>query len=153
MAYDASPELMDEQLGFLFPALREAAMSRFARIMFEETRQFADALGEDGEIDLPVVMNELTVKIASRCLIGQEVRDQVDAGICRGRITTCKKASTPWDFFSPGFRPQRIGAATGPGDKWPSSSAGSWRNAGVPGPVRTISCRRSCTPVTRTAAL
>ncbi len=80
VAYDASPELMDEQLGFLFPALREAAMSRFARIMFEETTRFADSLGEDGAVDLPVAMNELTVKIASRCLIGQEVRDQVDAG-------------------------------------------------------------------------
>ena len=80
VAYDASPELMDEQLGFLFPALREEAMSRFARIMFEETSRFADALGEDGEVDLPLAMNELTVKIASRCLIGQEVRDQVDTG-------------------------------------------------------------------------
>ena len=80
VAYDASPEIMSEQLGFLFPALREAAMRRFALIMFDETRRFADALGEHGEIDLPHAMNELTVKIASRCLIGQEVRDQVDAG-------------------------------------------------------------------------
>ncbi len=54
VAYDAAPEIMDEQLGFLFPALREAALRRFARIMFEETRQFADTLGEDGEVDLPV---------------------------------------------------------------------------------------------------
>ena len=80
VAYDASPDIMSEQLGFLFPALREAAMRRFALIMFDETRRFADALGEHGEIDLPHAMNELTVKIASRCLIGQEVRDQVDAG-------------------------------------------------------------------------
>ena len=80
VAYDISPELMAEQLGFLLPALREAAMRNFARIMFEETRQFADALGEDGEIDLPHAMNELTVNIASRCLIGEEVRDQLDAG-------------------------------------------------------------------------
>ena len=80
VAYDTSPEIMSEQLGFLFPALREAAMRRFALMMFEETRQFADALGDDGEIDLPHAMNELTVRIASRCLIGQEVRDRVDAG-------------------------------------------------------------------------
>ena len=56
VAYDASPELMDEQLGFLFPALREEAMSRFARIMFEETERFADALGEEGEVDLPLAI-------------------------------------------------------------------------------------------------
>ena len=100
VAYDASPDLMDEQLGFLFPALREAAMNRFARIMFEETRQFADALGEEGEIDLPAAMNELTVKIASRCLIGEEVRDQVDAGFAEAYHDLQKGINT-LGFFLP----------------------------------------------------
>ncbi len=80
VAYDASPEIFDEQLKFLFPALRETHMRRFAEIMFDEVSQFADALGDEGEIDLPHEMNELTVRIASRCLIGQEVRDRVDSG-------------------------------------------------------------------------
>ena len=80
VAYDVAPAVMDEQLGFLYPALREAAMQRFARIMFEETSELAESLGEEGLLDLPAAMNELTVKIASRSLIGQEVRDQVDAG-------------------------------------------------------------------------
>ena len=80
VAYDVSPELMDEQLGFLFPALRESALEKFSRIMFDETESFVEALGEEGEIDLPRAMNDLTVKIASRCLIGQEVRDRVDEG-------------------------------------------------------------------------
>ena len=80
VAYDASPEIMDEQLGFLFPALRDAAMRRYARVMFEETMQLVDELGEDGVVDLPHALNELTVKIASRCLIGEEVREQVDSG-------------------------------------------------------------------------
>lgn len=80
VAYDAAPAIMDEQLGFLYPALRDAAMQQFARIMYEETSQFADSLGEAGELDLPAAMNELTINIASRSLIGQEVRDQVDAG-------------------------------------------------------------------------
>ena len=80
VAYDVAPEIMDEQLGFLFPALRKAAMQKFARIMFEEAGLFADSLGESGEIDLPHAMNRLTVNIASRCLIGEEVRHQVDTG-------------------------------------------------------------------------
>ena len=80
VAYDVSYELMAEQLAFLYPVLREAAMHKFARIMFEETTRFADSLGEAGEMDLSHAMNELTVKIASRCLISQEVRDQVDTG-------------------------------------------------------------------------
>ena len=100
VAYDASPELMAEQLGFLFPALREAAMRRFADIMFEETRHFADALGEDGDIDLPHAMNELTVKIASRCLIGQEVRDQVDTGFAE-TYHDLQKGINTLGFFLP----------------------------------------------------
>ncbi len=80
VAYDVAPSIMDEQLGFLYPALREAAMQEFARIMYEETSQLADSLGEQGVFDLPEAMNQLTVNIASRSLIGQEVRDQVDAG-------------------------------------------------------------------------
>ena len=80
VAYDVAPEIMSEQLGFLVPALREAAMRRYAAIMFEETNLFADALGESGVVDLPHAMNELTVKIASRCLIGDELRGHVDSG-------------------------------------------------------------------------
>ena len=80
VAYDVSPELFSEQLGFLYPALRGASMRRFASIMFEEIAQFASELGEQGELNLPRAMNELTVRIASHCLIGHEVRDQVDSG-------------------------------------------------------------------------
>ncbi len=80
VAYDVSPEIMTEQLGFLFPALRESAMRRFARIMFEETNLFADGMGSEGTIDLPEAMNQLTVNIASRCFLGEEMRREVDKG-------------------------------------------------------------------------
>ncbi len=80
VAYDVAPEIMTEQLGFLFPALRQSNMMRFARIMFEEATQFADRLGNEGELDLPVAMNQLTVNIASRCFLGEETRREVDSG-------------------------------------------------------------------------
>ncbi len=80
VAYDVTPEIFAEQLGFLFPAMRDASMRRFAQLMFAEVSQFADEMGDGGEIDLPHELNELTVKIASRCLIGEEVRSQVDTG-------------------------------------------------------------------------
>ena len=100
VAYDVAPSIMDEQLGFLYPALRDAAMQRFARIMFDETSQLADSLGEEGELDLPTAMNELTVKIASRSLIGQEVRDQVDAGFADAYHDLQKGINT-LGFFMP----------------------------------------------------
>ncbi|MCY3688749.1 MAG: cytochrome P450 [Gammaproteobacteria bacterium] len=80
VAYDVSSELMTEQLGFLFPALRESAMRRYVRIMFEEAESFAGTLGQEGELDLPYAMNELTVNIASRCFLGEEIRGEVDSG-------------------------------------------------------------------------
>ncbi len=80
VAYDVAPEIMAEQLAFLYPALRDAPMRGYARIMYEEAGQFADALGDEGTIDLPAALNELTVNIASRCLLGEEVREQVDSG-------------------------------------------------------------------------
>ena len=80
VAYDVAPRIMAEQLGFLYPALRDAPMRRYAEIMYDEASRFADTLGKEGSIDLPVAMNELTVNIASRCLLGEEVREQVDSG-------------------------------------------------------------------------
>lgn len=80
VAYDVSSEIMTEQLGFLFPALRESAMRRYVRIMFEEAESFAGTLGREGELDLPYAMNELTVNIASRCFLGEEIRGEVDTG-------------------------------------------------------------------------
>ncbi len=99
VAYDAAPEIMDEQLGFLYPALNGAALHRFARIMFEETRQFADALGDTGEVDLAVALNEVTVKIACRCLIGEEVRAQLDAGFAQAYHDLQKGINTLGFFF------------------------------------------------------
>ena len=80
VAYDVSPELMSEQLGFLYPELRESALRKFSDIMFEETMKFADSMGQQGELDLPQAMNQLTINIASHCLIGPEVRNQLNAG-------------------------------------------------------------------------
>ena len=80
VAYDVAPDIMSEQLGFLYPALQGGAMRRFTRIMFDEISMFVDSLDDEGELDLPVAMNRLTVNIASRCLIGEEVRALVDAG-------------------------------------------------------------------------
>ncbi|MCY3932202.1 MAG: cytochrome P450 [Acidobacteria bacterium] len=100
VAYDVAPELMSEQLGFLFPALGAPSMRRFVRLMLEETSEFADALGEEGEIDLPSAMNQLTVNIASHCLLGREVREQVDEGFAEAYHDLQKGINT-LGFFLP----------------------------------------------------
>jgi len=74
VAYDVSPDVMSEQLGLLFPALRDQRLQIYARFMAEEAESFFNNWQDSGEVDLLVVMNELTTFIASRCLIGHEFR-------------------------------------------------------------------------------
>jgi sterol 14-demethylase len=77
VVYDVSPAALDEQLGFLFPALRDERLRAYARVMQEEAEAYTEAWGDAGEVDLAVAMNELTVFIATRCLIGEEMRQRV----------------------------------------------------------------------------
>lgn len=79
VAYAVSPQLMDEQLRLLHSALRDDAMQSYAAYMTEEVERFAERLGSAGEIDLLAAMNELTVFIAGRCLIGQDFRNRISA--------------------------------------------------------------------------
>jgi sterol 14-demethylase len=74
VAYDVAPERMDEQLVLIHPALRDERMQRYAQVMGEETDRFLDGWGEEGEIDLLPVLNQLTIFIAGRCLIGEAFR-------------------------------------------------------------------------------
>ncbi len=77
IAYDTTPDRMSEQLGFVFPALREERMQAYAGFMATEAQAYFDTWGESGERDLLTAMNELTVFIASRCLIGHEFRQHL----------------------------------------------------------------------------
>ncbi len=83
VAYDVLPERMAEQLGFLAPLLKGAAMQSYARLMHAEIDAYTRRLGPEGEIDLPTLTNELTVNIASRCLLGAEIRAHLDTGFAR----------------------------------------------------------------------
>jgi len=77
VVYDVPPAVLDEQMGFLFPALRDERLRAYARVMQEEAEAYTDAWGDAGEVDLAAAMNELTVFIATRCLIGEELRRRV----------------------------------------------------------------------------
>ena len=79
IAYDVSPDVMSEQLGLLFPALRDQRLQTYARFMADEAVAYFNQWGDEGEIDLLVAMNELTTFIASRCLIGHEFRQNLSS--------------------------------------------------------------------------
>lgn len=83
VAYDAPPALMAEQVGFLHPAVREKRLETYVRQMRGEVAACLAGWGEEGVIDLDVAMNELTVNIACRCLLGEEIRGRLYDGFAR----------------------------------------------------------------------
>ncbi|MEO5721783.1 MAG: cytochrome P450 [Chthoniobacterales bacterium] len=78
IAYDVEPEVMSEQVGFIMPALRESRLRTYTEAIAEEAKSYFGARWQDsGEVDLLGAMNELTIFIASRCLIGPEFRNRL----------------------------------------------------------------------------
>ena len=77
VAYDVAPDLMQQQLRLLHPGLRDDAMQSYAAIMADEVALFMRRLGTEGDIDLPDALNELTIFIAGRCLLGDEFRGRL----------------------------------------------------------------------------
>jgi sterol 14-demethylase len=79
IAYDAPPERMEEQLDLITPALTERRLRAYAGFIREEVGAYLDRWPDAGEVDLLELTNELTVFIASRCLVGPEFRKNVSA--------------------------------------------------------------------------
>jgi len=74
VAYDVAPEVMDQQLSFVHPALGEKRLRTYVRVMVEETDRYLATWGDSGEIDLFGATQDLTLFIATRCLLGDEIR-------------------------------------------------------------------------------
>ena len=83
VVYDATPAVMDEQMGLLFPALRDDRLRAYARVMQEEAEAYVAGWDDEGEVDLLAALNELTVFIASRCLVGAEFRARLSRDLAR----------------------------------------------------------------------
>jgi sterol 14-demethylase len=77
IAYATSPERMSEQLDLITPALSERRLRSYVRFIKEEVENYVGNWKDEGVIDLVQLGNELTVFIASRCLIGREFRQNV----------------------------------------------------------------------------
>jgi sterol 14-demethylase len=83
VAYDVPPAEMDRQLSFVHPALTEKRLRTYVRIMVEETDRHLSTWGESGERDLFKSTQELTLFIASRCLLGGEIRRRFSTEFAR----------------------------------------------------------------------
>lgn len=74
VAYDVPPEEMDRQLSFVHPALSEKRLRTYVQVMVDETERYLATWGDAGERDLFTSTQDLTLFIATRCLLGEEIR-------------------------------------------------------------------------------
>lgn len=100
IAYDALPEVMDEQLGFVVPALRKDSMHRYAGQIHEEVEGYFENWKDEGEVDLLSATQAVTTYVASRCLLGWEFRSRVTEEFLH-LYHDLEKGLTPLSFFFP----------------------------------------------------
>ena len=83
VAYDAKPEEMDRQLSFVHPALSDKRLRTYVDVMVEETEQYLATWGDSGERDLYEATQDITLFIATRCLLGNEIRRHFSSEFAR----------------------------------------------------------------------
>jgi sterol 14-demethylase len=83
VAYDVTPDVMDQQLGWVHPALSEKRLRTYARVMTEEAEAYLDRWGDAGEVDLFDTTQDLTTFIATRTLLGEEIRKHLTTEFAR----------------------------------------------------------------------
>lgn len=79
IVYDASPRIMQQQLKFVHKGLNQFNMNAHVGKIVMEAEQWFARWPVAGEIDLMKELSELIILTASRCLLGKEIRENVQA--------------------------------------------------------------------------
>ena len=77
IVYDAPRPVMQQQLKFTAKGLNTQHMERHAGKIVNEAETFFAKWGESGELDLLEEFSQLIILTASRCLLGEEIRNTV----------------------------------------------------------------------------
>ena len=83
VVYDTTPERMYEQLHMLHPALRHHRMRTYTDIIADESRKMIVDWGDTGQIEVCEFFGTLTSFTSSRCLLGDEFRNEMNEEFAR----------------------------------------------------------------------
>ena len=83
VAYDVPPDEMDRQMSFVHPALSEKRLRTYVDVMIDETDAYLETWGDGGERDLFTTTQDITLFIATRCLLGRELRNHFSSEFAR----------------------------------------------------------------------
>lgn len=77
IVYDAPPKIMQQQLKFVNKGLNQMNMKAHVGKIVMEAEEWFDRWPESGEVDLMKEFSELIILTASRCLLGKEIRENI----------------------------------------------------------------------------
>eukprot|EP00986_Skeletonema_menzelii_P019190 scaffold27082_cov148-Skeletonema_menzelii.AAC.6 len=77
VVYDASKKNRQVQFQSMAHGLRTSRLKGYTAKIEKETRQYLETWGESGELDLFHALSELTILTSSRCLHGDDVRENL----------------------------------------------------------------------------
>jgi sterol 14-demethylase len=83
IVFDAPADIKAQQLQFIKDAMTTTAFRSYVPMIRREAEDYFNSLGESGEIDLLEVFSQLTVRTASRCLMGDEIRERLFDNVTR----------------------------------------------------------------------
>ncbi|EPS63299.1 obtusifoliol-14-demethylase [Genlisea aurea] len=77
VVFDVDYSVRQEQFRFFTEALRVTKLKGYVDQMVMETEEYFSKWGESGEVDLKYELEHLIILTASRCLLGEEVRNNL----------------------------------------------------------------------------
>jgi sterol 14-demethylase len=101
VVYDAEPKKRVQQMQHMSTALRSHRLKAYVPKIEDECVKFFEKWGDSGEINLLDALSQLTILTASRCLHGDDVRENLFEEVSRV-FHDLDNGVTPLSFFFPG---------------------------------------------------
>jgi len=101
VVYDAAPKMRKQQMAHMTKGLAVDRMKSYVPKIVAETETFLkQQWGDEGEVDILQALSDLTILTASRCLHGDDVRENLFAEVSH-LYHDLDKGITPLSFFFP----------------------------------------------------
>mmetsp|Transcript_6234 Transcript_6234/g.6395 ORF Transcript_6234/g.6395 Transcript_6234/m.6395 type:complete len:214 (-) Transcript_6234:997-1638(-) len=100
VVYDAEPKKRTQQYQSMATGLRSQRLRAYVPKIEKETIDYLKRWGESGEVNILDALSELTILTSSRCLHGDDVRENMFEEVSR-IYHDLDKGVTPLSFFFP----------------------------------------------------
>lgn len=100
VVYDAEPKKRTQQYQHMAKGLKSASLRAYVPKIEKECYEYMKRWGQEGEVDLLEALSELTILTSSRCLHGDDVREELFAEVSK-LYHDLDKGVTPLSFFFP----------------------------------------------------